>query len=246
MQDLEFPKITEEEKLSPRAMQNIYPIAGAIIVAGAMISVSVLYSNSLSKLSTKDKAAIGIGDREARVSGNLADDDPFLGNPSALVEVVEFSDFQCPFCRRFWQTIFPPLKKKYIDSGKVKFVYRDFPLSSIHELAQKYAEAGECADEQGKFWLMHDKIFEEQKETSAYTVGDIKSWARAIGLDGVTFDQCLDSAKYAKEVENDFLAGQAAGVSGTPATFVNGRLVAGAVPFLQIEKVIEEELKKAE
>lgn len=229
-------------------------VPGAILLAGILIAGAVIYSNFSTAPGSKNTATIGQGVDSAAggkpEAGDLPDDDPFLGSPDAPVVVVEFSDFQCPFCRKLFREVLPQIEEKYIQTGKVRFVYRDFPLTSIHEMAQKYAESAQCANEQGKFWQMHDKIFTEQEKHGGgtvfdYTVTDLKSWAREVGLNGIQFDQCLDSGKYSAEVEKDFADGQAAGVQGTPATFINGRLVAGAVPFAQFETVIEEELKKA-
>lgn len=230
-------------------------VPGAILLAGVLIAGAVVYSNSATRTpGSKNAAAIGQGANPLAGGepgiGDLADDDPFLGSPDAPVTLVEFSDFQCPFCRKLFRETLPQIEEKYIKTGKIRFVYRDFPLTSIHEMAQKYAEAGECADDQGKFWKMHDKIFEEQEKVGAstiydYTVADVKRWAREIGLDGSQFDQCLDSDKYFEEVQKDFRDGELAGVQGTPGTFVNGRLIPGAVPFVKFEAVIEEELKKA-
>ena len=141
------------------------------------------------------------------------------------------------------------IKSEYIDAGKsVKFVYRDFPLS-FHSMAQKYAEASECAEDQGKFWEMHDKIFEEQEKLgqgtiSAYDVGDVKRWAGELGLNSSEFNRCLDSGKYTAEVKKDFEDGSRAGANGTPTIFINGRVLVGAQPFENFKAVIDRELGK--
>lgn len=230
---------TPSEKDTPN-----YLIPGAVVLAGAIIAAAVIYAGN--PRSSAPASSPGTAPRENTTgnTGNFADDDPFLGNPEAPVTVVEFSDFQCPFCRQLWRDTLPPLKEKYIKTGKVKFVYRDFPITSIHSMAQTYAEAAECADAQGKFWPMHDKIFEEQDKKGQGTVSgvstaDVKRWAKEIGLDESAFGSCLDSGTYRAEVAGDLADGQAAGVNGTPATFVNGRLISGAVPFAQFESAIE-------
>lgn len=239
----------EKTENQSAASKDSYLIPGAVVLAGVLIAGAVLYSSN-SPTGNLGQANLGESVSEKKEAvGDLADDDPVLGNPEAPVTVVEFSDFQCPFCRRFYLSTLSEIKEKYVKTGKVKFIYRDFPLASIHEMAQTYAEAGECADEQGKFWPMHDKIFDEQDKRGAgtvsdYTASDVKLWARELGLDGAKFDQCLDSGKYATEVAKDFSDGEKAGVQGTPATFVNGRLLSGAVPFAQFKVMIEEELAK--
>lgn len=168
----------------------------------------------------------------------LIDDDAFKGDPDAPITIVEFSDFQCPFCSRFYENTLPELKKEYIDTGKVKIVYRDFPLS-FHPEAQGGAEAAECANDQGKFWEMHDKIFENQAimGTSSY-----KAWAEELGLDTEQFNSCLDNGDKTAEVRADFAAGQAAGVSGTPTFFINGQKIVGAQPFSVFKQAIDAEL----
>lgn len=240
----------EPEKTSAtntESSQNSYLMPGAIVVAGVLIAGAVMYSNSGNVPAPKiqnEQAAVG-----QAVLDDLADDDPVLGNPDAPVTIVEFSDFQCPFCRKFYAQTLPQIKEQYIKTGKVKFVYRDFPLTSIHDMAQKYAEASECADDQGKFWQMHDKIFNEQEKLGSgtifdFTVSDVKRWAGETGLNAVEFNRCLDSGKYAGEVEKDFRDGDAAGIDGTPGTFVNKQLIKGAVPFAQFQAAIESELGK--
>ncbi len=223
-----------------------YLIPGAIVIAGALIAGAVFYTNRSPSLETANPS-------DKQVAGPVevsADDDPFLGPENAKVTIVEFSDYQCPFCRSFWQETLNQIKKEYIDSGKsVKFVYRDFPLSSIHLMAQKYAEAAECSQDQNKYWEMHDKIFQEQDKlgqgtVSAYTINDIKRWAGELGLNSSQFNQCLDSDKYKNEVEKDFNDGRNAGVNGTPTFFINGKISVGAQPFETLKKVIDEELEK--
>ncbi len=169
------------------------------------------------------------------------DDDPIKGSNNAPVTIVEFSDFQCPFCARFYFQTLPLIEEKYIKTGKVRFVYRDFPLSTIHPHAQKAAEAAECADEQGKFWEYHNKLFENQ---NALDVSSLKQYAKDLGLDMVKFNNCLDSGIMASEVQKDFSDGTSYGVSGTPTFFINGIQIVGAQPYSTFEQVIESELKK--
>jgi protein-disulfide isomerase len=171
------------------------------------------------------------------------DDDPVKGSPNAKVTIVEFSDFQCPFCQRFFLQTLPKIEEKYIKTGKVRFVYRDFPLN-FHQYAQKAAEAAECADEQGKFWDYHDILFQKQSEWAAAGESKFKEYAQQLGLDMQKFNQCLDSGKYANEVQKDYNDGLKYGVSGTPTFFINGREVIGAQPYSVFEQIIEQELSK--
>lgn len=224
----------------------------AIVLAGVMISGAVLYTRSSPQTTTNNggtvEQAVGGGVQQAgSVVTVSADDDAYLGKENAPITLIEFSDFECPFCRKFWKETLPLIKKEYIDTGRARFVYRDFPLS-FHQGAAPAAEGAECAREQGKFWELHDKIFEEQEKqgqgTIQFTAEDVKTWASKIGLNASKFNQCLDSGKYKQEVEKDIADGSAAGVTGTPAIFVNGRLIVGAQPFAAFKVVIDEELKK--
>ena len=170
-----------------------------------------------------------------------ADDDPVKGNKVAPVEIIEFSDFQCPFCGKFYSETYNQVIDAYVKTGKASLVFRDFPLSNIHPYAQKAAEASECADEQGKFWEYHNKLFENQE---ALSVDNLKQYAKDLKLNTAKFNECLDSGAMADEVQKDLDEGSSYGVTGTPAFFINGRLIAGAYPFSEFQKIIEEELAK--
>jgi protein-disulfide isomerase len=160
---------------------------------------------------------------------------PEQGAKSAPVTIVEFSDFQCPFCKRAEPTL-KQVREKYGD--KVRLVYMDFPLG-IHQHAMDAALAGRCAAEQGKFWPFHDQMFADQNKLAPT---DLKASAKKLGLDSATFDQCLDQAKYKSGVEADVNQGKDLGVDGTPAFFINGRPLTGAQPFPAFSGVIDEEL----
>lgn len=166
------------------------------------------------------------------------------GDKNAKVKIVEYSDFQCPFCRRFYTQTLAQLDKEYISTGKAVFYYKDFPLDSIHEGARPYALATRCAGEQGKAIEMHNKVFDEQEKqgqgTIAY-VGDstIKQWAKDIGLDSTKFNSCFDSKKYTSQIDADFQEGVSYGVSGTPTFFINGQQLVGAQPFANFKQLID-------
>ena len=168
-----------------------------------------------------------------------AGDDPSKGGPaSAPVTLVEFSDFQCPYCAR----VGPALTRvEEVYGDQVRIVFKDFPLLQIHNNAAKAAEAGSCANEQGKFWALHDKMFENQSKLS---VAEIKQHAKEAGLDANAFDQCLDSGKQTAEWTKDLADGEKYGVTGTPAFFVNGRLLGGAASFEKLAEVIDDELSR--
>ncbi len=165
-----------------------------------------------------------------------ADGFPARGPADAPVTLVEFSDFECPYCSR----VVPTLERvKEVYGDKVRLVFRQFPLNNIHPNAQKAAEASLCAHEQDSFWEMHDAMFGAQSKLG---VDQLKQTATGLGLDIEAFNACLDSGRQAALVSADLQAGQNAGVSGTPAMFINGRPLSGAQPFEELAAIIDEEL----
>ncbi len=165
---------------------------------------------------------------------------PSVGPSDAPITLVEFSDFECPFCSQFVATL-EEVKKKYGD--QVRLVFRQFPLS-IHASAPKAAEASLCAEDQDKFWPMHDLLFEEQSQLG---VTALKEKAGRLGLNRAEFDHCLDSGKHAEQVQKDMRAGGMVGVTGTPALFVNGiPAPSGALPYEAVSVFIEAELRRLE
>ena len=170
---------------------------------------------------------------------DFVDDDPVLGDKNAPLTIVEFSDFQCPFCKRARDDAIAQIEEQYIKTGKVKLVYRDFPLTSIHPMAQKSAEAAECADDQGKFWEYHNKIFEKQDSLS---IANLKQWASELGLNTNEFNKCLDSGKHEDEVNKDASDAVAAGGQGTPFFIVGNQPLSGAQPFSAFQAAIESQL----
>lgn len=169
-----------------------------------------------------------------------------LGDADAPVTIVEFSDYQCPFCRRYSLTVFPILKREYIDTGKVRYVFRDFPLTSIHQQAEKAHESAHCAGEFNKYWEMHDMLFEKQNDLM---VPSLKQYAGELGLDSTTFEECLDSGKYQVAIQKDVDDGGAAGIRGTPSFFVGksgsgdsitGMIIRGAQPLAKFQTIINQ------
>jgi protein-disulfide isomerase len=165
---------------------------------------------------------------------------PFRGAPDAPVTLVEFSDFECPFCKRAHPTL-TQLLEKY--PGKVKLVYRDFPLESIHPQARPAAEAARCARDQGKFWEYYDTLFTESPKLAP---DDLKRYAGQIGLDGTKFDTCVAGGVHKATIQRDLDEGNRLGITGTPAFFINGRIISGAQPFEAFARVIDEELARVQ
>ncbi|GMU59826.1 MAG: hypothetical protein AMXMBFR34_15890 [Myxococcaceae bacterium] len=162
---------------------------------------------------------------------------PARGPEGAKVTIVEFSDFECPFCSKAEDSV-NQVMEQY--AGKVRLVFRHFPLS-FHPHAAKAAEASACADEQGKFWEMHKVLFANQQKLG---VEDLKAHAATAGLDAAKFAACLDGGAKKALVEADQKAGTEAGVSGTPAFFINGKMLSGALPVTEFKKIIDAELAK--
>lgn len=170
---------------------------------------------------------------------------PYLGNKNAKVSIIVFSDFECPFCRRHYFESITRIKKDYLDTGKAKMYFRHYPLE-FHKMAKPAALASECANEQGKFWEMHDKIFTEiglLGDNPTFTADDLKTWALELKVDASKFNQCFDSNKYDSNISDDIQDAASVDVSGTPTTFINGKIVVGAQPYDSFKTIIEEELK---
>jgi len=179
------------------------------------------------------------------------DDDPIIGNPDAPITIVEFSDFQCPFCARFHTQTLPSILEEYIEQGKVKLVFRDFPIQSIHPNALPASVAAECANDQNKFREMHDMLFEKQNEWNKLETTEALSlfsqYASEIQLDQEILDSCLTSGKHIPEIKKDLDDGREYGVTGTPGFFVGNDQIGfvelkGAQPFESFKKVIDAQL----
>lgn len=238
-----------EIKNNPPKEQSI--TVAAILIAALIIAGSVFYNTKLILNKIDKGATLGAANptptpsqQAAVVNVPVRADAPTFGNKNAKVTIVEFSDFQCPYCARFFKETFGQLKSKYIDTGKVKFIFRHYPLPS-HQAAQKAAEAAECAARQDKFEPYHNFLFiKGQGDGSGLSIDDLKKYAADLGLNTSQFNQCLDNGQTASAVSQDLKDGQAAGVSGTPTFFINGQKTTGALPFSVFEQLIEEALKK--
>ncbi len=178
------------------------------------------------------------------------DGNPMMGDPGAPITIVEFSDFQCPFCSRFHDQTLPAIIENYIDTGKVNFVYRDLPLS-FHPNANSASIAAECANEQGKFWEYHDVLFDKQSQwqslgTEAFAT-NAKQFATDIGLESASFESCLSSSKVASKVSQDSLDASRYGATGTPTFFIGNEKdgfvkIVGAQPYSTFEAEINSQL----
>lgn len=229
--------------------QNPYLVPGAIIVAGLIIAGAVVLSQNFKPASKPQKEASSLGaspevsrpirQKKSKVEIEVTKNDHIRGNLEAPVTIVEFSDFQCPFCRAFHPTIKQVLAD-YPD--KIRWVYKHYPIDQIHPQARPAAEASECVAEQkgnDGFWRFADALFENQERLGESL---FKELAQNIGLDMAQFEACLSSRKYQKRVEEDLQEGISLGVRGTPGSFVNGELVEGAVSLARLKTIIDKAL----
>ena len=241
----------------------------SIILAGGLIALAFLFSgdsnpfgspkntngNETSDLVAKDSVP-NLPPSQPTTGIASIDDDPILGDKNAPVTIIEFSDYECPFCKRHFDQTLPQLKKDYVDTGKVKIVYRDFPLSFHEPMATKEAIAANCARQQGgdsKYFQYHDEIFTRTKSNgNGLADTDITTIATDLGLNLDSFNTCIADTAQADEVKKDIADGSAAGATGTP-TFIIGKstangkiegdLVVGAQPYATFKAVIDPLLK---
>ncbi len=221
-------------------------IAGAIVLAGIMISGAILLKGSSSALPS-DSAGVGKS-MEAIQLEPVSAEDHSLGDARAKITVIEYADFQCPFCGKFYSEAEKSIREKYVPEGKVRFVYRDYAF--LGEESTKAAEAARCANDQGKFWEYHDYLFTHQngENKGAFSNPNLESFAKEVGLEASAFHECLSSEKYAGAVTLSTQNGTKAGVQGTPKGFIlkKGKIVDtidGAEPAASVEAKIEKALK---
>jgi len=254
-------KKIQKEKSEPMKLIIIL----MIVVGIAGYFSGSYFSNPDSELVTKTELAEALSELESKIGNTQQlpsqpsqplkismDDDPIRGDPNAPITIIEFSDFQCPFCARFHVQTLPSLLEEYIDTGKVKLVYRDFPIQSIHPNALPASVAAECANEQGKYWEYHDALFEKQSGWSNLdsntVITTFSQYAADIGLKQEQFDSCLETGKYLEEVQGDLSDGRAYDVTGTPGFFIGNDQIGfvklnGAQPFDAFQRVIDAQLE---
>ena len=239
-------------------------VALIAVVAIAAFFAGSYFSNLDTDVVTQSELEDAISKLESRI-GNVQqapsqptqpvkislDNDPIRGDPNAPITIVEFSDFQCPFCARFHVQTLPLLLEEYIDSGKVNLVYRDFPIQSIHPNALAAAVAAECANEQGEYWEYHDTLFEKQSGWSRLdsnaAISTFSQYATDVGLEQQQFDSCLGSGKYLEEVQGDLSDGRDYDITGTPGFFIGNADIGfvkinGAQPFDSFQRIIDAQL----
>ena len=242
----------------------------AILLGAFVIAFAILLQGGIIKIGSNAgiTAGTGTGGGNPTVAASPApaaapttakvsvDDDPVLGDKAAKVTLIEFSDYECPFCKRHFDQVHPQIKKDYIDTGKVKLVFRDYPLPFHDPMATYEAQAANCAKEQGgdsAYFKVHDEMFKQTTSNgNGLTKEKIQQIATSLGLNGANIIACADSNKYKDEVAKDLTDGSAIGVSGTPTFIigksdssgtVNGSLIVGAQPYAAFQQVIDPLLK---
>jgi len=220
-------------------------IPGSILLVGLFIGGAILYSGALGQGDNiTDSTSTTLQEKKVDNNGStvaftIEENDHVRGNPSATVTLVEFSDFQCPFCSRFHPTAKQALQEYGND---IRWVYKHFPLDSIHPQARPAAEASECVWEQKGdegFWEFADDMFKQQARLGSSFYREV---AGDIGVNLSQFDNCVSTRKYQDKVEQDYQQGLQAGVTGTPGSFVNGVPVRGAIPYSQLQSIIDSQL----
>ncbi len=224
-------------------------IVASFLIGVLFTKVQYLSSNTQPTATTGASQAQAPNQPQAPAPGQKQNVDighlPPQGNKNTKVKIVEFGDFRCPFCDRFFKDTLPQLQKDYVDTGKVAFYFRHYQFLGPASIVA--GNASECANEQNKFWEFHNYLYENQppeSDTSIYTTDKMTEVATKLGLNTDQFRNCLDSKKYDKNVADDLAAGQKAGVNGTPTVFINGLPVVGAQPYNAFKTVIDQELSK--
>lgn len=253
----------QNQKTSEPLNKNLALICGTIIVACLIIAGTILYNNS--KSSSKNDVVVNENvpnqqQQQQQPTGPVkvsVDNDAVLGDKNAPLTMIEFSDYECPFCKRHFTDVYPQIKKDYIDKGKLKLVYRDFiAVPSHNPLATSEAMAAECAREQGGdsvYFKYHDEIFKRTTSNgNGLAASQLAVIAKDLGLNSAVLQQCLDSNKYKDEVNEDIADAAKAGVRGTPSFFVgkssadgviDGTIIVGAQPYSAFKVIIDEMLK---
>lgn len=247
------------EQNNNRNLIIIISLAAALISA-SLIFAGIQFGNRMSPEDLKTQIFTGIDDyiaeqqakaeEEAKkvktwqVEGDFADDDPYLGKEDAPVTIVEFSDYECYYCGRFHFETFPQIKANYIDTGKVKFVYRDHPIEDLHANAYSLSYLAECVNEQvdnETYFKMHNKILETIASTG-YNYETLSAYAKELGVDTAKLKKCFDDKKYKDEIDADIADAEKAGLRPTPAFIINNTAFSGAYPYEKFSELIEAEL----
>lgn len=239
----------EETNPTHTPQKDAYLLPGSILIAALLISGSIIYlvnSDEAGRIGARTPeeqgaAQIAPGGSEALL--NAQERDVILGDPKAPITIIEYGDYQCPFCARFFEETEPLIKEQYVKTGIAKMIYRDLAFLGPESTAS--AEAAECAKDQGKFWAYHDALYRVEIEDGREHNGNLNrdlflALAHETGMDVAAFTACVDGKKYASRVKDETRSAGSMGVSATPTVFVNERKIQGAQPMSVFEQIIEE------
>ncbi|OGZ53378.1 MAG: hypothetical protein A3B25_02040 [Candidatus Ryanbacteria bacterium RIFCSPLOWO2_01_FULL_48_26] len=234
---MEEKNINEEvrDMVQQQEKKSDYFLPVSILIAGVMISGSIVYlvhRGPTSGSSEQNLAAVGVNP-PVQIAA-VTDRDVILGDPNAPVTIIEYGDFQCPFCERFFSETEPLIREKYVNAGTVRMIYRNFAFLGPESI--NAAEASECAKDQKKFWAFHDEIYKKERMDGRENNGNLNrdlflAIAKDIGLNVESFKSCIDSKKYASVVQAEVADGKSAGVDSTPWFSINGQIMRGALPY---------------
>lgn len=253
IEPVEEPRLQKTEDTITFKRSHIYSVLLPLAFVAGLGLGYIFWGRSIAP-ATQTAAAVPQGNQSASASGQAQtpsdsqpqqvtrydvpiDDDPILGPEDAAITIIEFSDFECPYCRKWHSEVYGRLFEDYPD--QVRLVFRDFPLDSIHANAIPSAEAANCAYEQGSFWEFHDKLFSMEMGLSPNAY---QQYAQDLGLDLDAFDECVETRRYRDEVQSDYNYASQLGVRSTPTFFVNGIALVGAQPYEVFQQLIDQEL----
>ena len=219
--------------------------ASVISLAVSIVALGIGVFNTYQIKNNTQIATAGgtTGESPEKIIGELPKNTPVMGNPNAKLTVVEFGDFQCPYCGQFHKDVLPALKQEYIDTGKVKFAYIDFAF--LGQESRDAAEAAKCAGEQNKFWEYYDELYNNQKgeNLGAFNADNLKKFASDINLNAEQFNSCVLANKYNKQIADELSLGKKFGINGTPGFLIGKQSIKGAPPVAAFEQVINSQLK---
>lgn len=232
----------------PTKSSNNFAIIIAILIGAWLIGMSILaagwlISKELAKNSYNDEG-YAVEENLGPINIDVPAGIPVLGDNNAPVTIVEFADFQCPFCGEWQKTIFQELKSKYIETGKARFVFMDYAF--LGDESTRAAQAARCANDQNRFWEYHDLLYTKQsgENEGAFVDDNLKQFAKELKLNEDEFNSCFDSNKYASQLNSDIVKADEYGVISTPTIYINGNKLEGILPFSRYEELIETELSK--
>ncbi len=241
---METEELKKKERFGNKYTIIIVVLIGAWIIGISIVLAGLMISKEIAKKNVSTTNPVQTQEPPQQVNIDVPAGATVLGDNNAKVTIIEFADFQCPFCGEWQKTVFPNLKKNYIDNGKARFVFMDYAFLGDESI--RAAEAARCANEQNKFWEYHDTLYESQKGENEGAFADInlKQFAKDLKLDPAKFNECFDSKKYQPDLTEDLNKASSLGVQSTPTVFINGFKYEGLQSYYAYSSAIEAELVK--